>query len=141
MIKRLNIVDLSSRFWLSSLGHLSWFSLSSLGHLSWFSLSSLGHPSWFWLSSLGYLSWFWLSSLGHLSWFWLSSLGHLSWFWLSSLGNIFSCSERLLNYLAFNYYDFEIPDEGHYRNSLCTLNQICPFLFIAHKYQSFFKIE
>jgi hypothetical protein len=36
---------------------------------------------------------------------------------------------RLLNYLPFKYFGFDVPDVGHSRNGLCTLNYISVLFF------------
>jgi len=36
-----------------------------------------------------------------------SEIGDLSWILLSYLGPLFSCSQRFLDYLAFQLFDFE----------------------------------
>jgi hypothetical protein len=35
---------------------------------------------------------------------------------------------KTLNYLAFQYFDLSVPDEGYSRNASCTLNLISTFL-------------
>ena len=41
----------------------------------------------------------------------------------------FIAPKTLLNYLAFQSFDFELPDEGYSRSALCALNFISTFLF------------
>jgi hypothetical protein len=35
---------------------------------------------------------------------------------------------KTLNYLAFQSFNFDVPDEGYFRNASCTLNLISTFL-------------
>ena len=41
----------------------------------------------------------------------------------------FTCSQTFLNDLAFQPFDFEVPDEGYSRNAVCALNVISTFYY------------
>ena len=65
----------------------------------------------------------------------LSFLGYglLAWTILSRLW--FTCSLKLLNYLAFQSVDFEVPDKAYSRNVSCDLMWISMFLDIELSWQ------
>jgi hypothetical protein len=48
---------------------------------------------------------------------------------IAELDFLVYCSQKLLNYLAFQYLDIEpLPDEGFSRNALCTLSLLSTFV-------------
>jgi hypothetical protein len=64
----------------------------------------------------------------------------LSYITLADFGNSvhalwLSCSQELSHYLFSNLLTLSLPDEGYFRNALCTLNltsNLVDFIFLKH---------
>jgi hypothetical protein len=52
-----------------------------------------------------------------------------------------SCDQRISNYLAFQFMNMSVPDEGYSWNDLCALNLISTFLFLNILFNPFILVS